>query len=106
GMLFRSYATNQIGMVGSEDFWRFDNPDALYPRYTETVDINGGNNQVNSTHWLKEGSYLRVRNIRLSYDLKQTVLSKWNFLRSLPVHATALNLSTFVHVGRYPCALE
>jgi len=97
----RRYATNQIGMVGSEDFWRFDNPDALYPRYTETVDINGGNNQVNSTHWLKEGSYLRVRNIRLSYDLKQTVLSKWNFLRSLQVYASALNLFTFSHVGRY-----
>ncbi len=97
----RRYATNQIGMVGSEDFWQPGNPDAIYPRYTETVDINGGNNQVNSTHWLTSGMYMRLRNVRVSYDLKRTVLRQVSFVRTLQVYASGLNLLTFSNLNKY-----
>lgn len=53
------------------DRWTEDNPDenAWYPRLTSDASTND-NNYVNSTHWLKNGNYLRLKQASLGYTLK------------------------------------
>lgn len=52
------------------DRWTPDNPDATYPRLFQ----NNLNNQAISTYWLRNGAYLRVKNIELAYNVPSTLL--------------------------------
>ena len=47
-----------------------------------------------STRWLYDGSYIRIKNLSLSYMLPKTIVSKMK-LQNLRVYATAVNLYTF-----------
>ena len=48
------------------DFWTPDDPNASYPRLSAT---RNAYNMENSTFWVKNTSYLRLKNIELSYAL-------------------------------------
>ena len=45
-----------------------EDPNADWPRLTYT---NNNNNNCQSTYWLKERKYLRLRNLEITYDLPQ-----------------------------------
>jgi TonB-linked SusC/RagA family outer membrane protein len=69
---------------------------ATYPRLS--LDANP-NNHRNSTFWLKDGSYLRLRNVELGYTLP----TRWtNIIRISKARAfvNALNLLTFSKLER------
>lgn len=55
---------------------------------------NVGLNQTDNSRYLSDGSYMRLKNITLSYDIPKEVLSKIK-LRSARVYATSQNLLTF-----------
>ncbi|MDO1450233.1 SusC/RagA family TonB-linked outer membrane protein [Rhodocytophaga aerolata] len=59
----------------------------------------GNNNQV-STRWIEEGSFLRIRNITLGYNVPKEVASKI-FLQSARVYAGIQNAYTFTSYGGY-----
>ena len=73
-----------------EDYWQ--NPGDIASRPQPRV---GGNNSsnVNSTRYLENGSYLRLRNIVLSYNLPSTILSKIGF-RNARLYLQGQNLLT------------
>ena len=48
-----------------------ENPNALWPRLTYT---NNNNNNRQSTFWLKNGRYLRFKNLEITYDLPRKML--------------------------------
>lgn len=50
-----------------------ENPNAKYPRLYYG---NSGNNNRNSTFWLQDGSYIRLKNVQLSYTLKGQTLKR------------------------------
>jgi TonB-linked SusC/RagA family outer membrane protein len=60
-----------VGSIGgtireeNKDRWTPENPNAKYPRlaFSET------NNEQNSTFWLKDAAYLRIKNVQLGYTL-------------------------------------
>jgi TonB-linked SusC/RagA family outer membrane protein len=54
------------------DHWTKNNPDAAYPRI-----YNNQASQV-STFWMRNGAYLRLKNVLLSYDLPKTLSDKLN----------------------------
>ena len=53
-----------------------------------------------STRWLYDGSYLRIKNISLSYLLPKTITGKLR-VKSLRVYVSAVNLYTFNKVDFY-----
>lgn len=57
-------------------------------------------NQLTSTAFLEDGSYLRVRNLQLGYAIPTKVLSKLR-MHQLYVYAQAQNLFTFKHTTGY-----
>lgn len=86
------YPNNTMSIV--EDRWTADNPrqDAYYPRLT--MANNSDNNYLNSTHWLKDGAYTRLKQASIGYNIKAKGLDKLGF-NALYVYSSGQNLLTF-----------
>ena len=67
-----TYNTTQLLKAYADSHWSEDNQDiyALYPRYSATRNYN---NQAVSTWWMRDGSFLRLKQVELGYTLPQ----KW-----------------------------
>jgi len=48
-----------------------ENPNAPWPRLTYT---NNNNNNRASTYWMKDGSYLRLKNLEITYDVPKKII--------------------------------
>lgn len=80
-------------LANMEDRWTVENPrqDAYYPRLNITN--TGDNNYRNSTWWLKDGSFCRMKQASLSYDLSSQDLKKAGF-QNLQLYVSGTNLFT------------
>lgn len=59
-----------------------------------------GLNNADNSRFLEDGSYLRLKNITLAYDLPQSMVSKAGF-RSARVYFTGVNLLTFTEYSGF-----
>ena len=78
--------------------WRFENQQTDLPRavYGDPM----GNNRF-SDRWIEDGSYLRLKTVKLTY--KVPVPGTWTWLQGLSVWAEAQNLLTFTkYLGSDP----
>jgi TonB-dependent starch-binding outer membrane protein SusC len=75
------------------DSWTPDRPNAKLPAIVESS-YGSKENYLPSTFWLKDGDYLRLKNIQLSYALPEEWLSKMKINR-LSVFVNAENWLTF-----------
>lgn len=86
------YQNNTMAQV--LDRWTIDNPraDAYYPR----LSVGGltDNNYLNSTHWLKDGSYIRLKQASLGYTFVSEKMKKAG-APILYLYASGQNLLTF-----------
>lgn len=57
-----------------------ENPNAKYPRL-----YYGGsnNNSQNSTFWLQDGSYIRLKNVQVSYTLRSKIMKKFGLQKAV-----------------------
>jgi TonB-linked SusC/RagA family outer membrane protein len=72
------------------DSWTPENTDASYPRL---VAERTHNNYENSSYWVYDAAYARLKNLQIGYSLPQTLLSRLP-IQSLRVFATGDNLFT------------
>ncbi len=72
------------------DRWHGEGTSNKYPRLSEN-DENG--NWLSSDLYIKDGSYLRLKNIQLGYTLPKAVTTKF-FVQNLRVYVGAENLFT------------
>ncbi len=72
-----------------KDYWTEDNRQAAYPRPT----FNETNNGLPSTFWLKDASYLRLKNLQIGYTIPTMLTKKWGIER-LRIFANGTNLFT------------
>jgi len=86
------YPNNTLAAV--EDRWTADNPrqDAYYPRLT--VASTTDNNYLESTHWLQDGSYIRLKQASLGYTFTSDKLKKIG-CENLYLYLSGNNLLTF-----------
>lgn len=100
--------TNKRKLQPGESYWRQPGDNATYPAQI----VNGNNSsQLESSLYLYDSSYLRLRNARVAYDLPSdgSILQAIG-MRSLRVYASGDNLLTFSSYpgrdpagsGRYP----
>jgi TonB-linked SusC/RagA family outer membrane protein len=69
------------------DHWTPNNVNASFPR----AEISGWNTYPESSFWVYNGSYMRLKNLSLSYALPKTVLSKLH-VNQLKIFFTGTNL--------------
>lgn len=69
---FHPFASNTMAKRGvldfiAEDYWSEENPDASYPR----LSVQGNKNtEQNSTYWLRDASFLKLKNAEIGYTFK------------------------------------
>src|SRR5690606_6793806 len=86
---------NQLESV--RDFWTFQNPDATHPRYTS----NATPNIFISDRFIEDGSYVRIQNVRLGYQIPSKVLDKIGGLNKVNIYGSVQNLYTFTNYSGY-----
>ncbi len=68
-----------------------ENPNAPYPR----LSFNGDpNNYRNSTYWLRNGAYLRLKNVDIGYTLPKEMLNRIH-MNSVRIYMIGTNLLTW-----------
>lgn len=85
----------QVIQQFADDHWSEDNQNlyALYPR----LGINGAvieNNRQNSSWWLRDGSFLRMKSMEVGYTLPPKLANKIK-LKKMRVYFSGLNLVTW-----------
>lgn len=68
-----------------------ENPNAPYPRLSYGGDAN---NYQNSTYWLRNGKYLRLKHLEIGYTLPQEMLNKIH-VSSIRIYCIGTNLFTW-----------
>ncbi|MCY1718793.1 TonB-dependent receptor [Prolixibacteraceae bacterium Z1-6] len=93
--------SNQYGTVYDDQVGKIWTPEntqnAYYGRIYENAGSSQGSNQRVSDKFLSDASYLRVKNITLSYNLPKSVLQKMH-LKNLKLFISGENLFTFDHL--------
>jgi TonB-dependent starch-binding outer membrane protein SusC len=84
--VFRNFSTN-VRRDLLTDSWTPQNPNAKYPR----LDLNDTYSKTLSSYYLEDGSYIRLRNIQLGYNVPNSV-ARW--LPATRVYVQAENLFT------------
>jgi TonB-linked SusC/RagA family outer membrane protein len=79
--------------VVAENYWSANDPDpyALWPRLSTGEVLN---NTQQSTWWLRDGSFLRLKTVEVGYTLKANFLEKLN-ISNFRIYATGMNLLSF-----------
>src|SRR3546814_13936167 len=86
---FAQFAAPQEWML---DYWTPDNPGASYPRLLATY----SNNVQASSFFMRNASYLRVKNIQLGYSLPTPWLTN-TFIKSCRVFVSGPDCFTFTN---------
>ncbi len=68
-----------------------ENPGASYPRLTYGANQN---NQQTSTFWMRDGRYIRLKNLDFGYTLPKSVVNKLHF-NNIRVYVAGANLITW-----------
>lgn len=78
-----------------EERWEEKGQEAKFPRFTQ---INNLHNSQLSDFWIRDASYLRLKNMEIGYTLNAEFLKKVG-IQKLRVYANGYNLLTFDHLG-------
>jgi TonB-linked SusC/RagA family outer membrane protein len=84
--VFRNFSTNVREELLTES-WTPENPDAKYPR----LDVNDVYSSAISSFYVEDGSYVRLRNLQLGYNVPPEMM-QW--LRASRIYIQAENLFT------------
>lgn len=86
--------------------WTPTNPSTTTPRAIIAGGPNGGNSPGNNdryqtTRWLEDGSYLRLKNVQLGYSLPKGLLERTKYIGSLRLFLTGQNVFTVTKYSGY-----
>jgi len=88
-----------------EHRWTEDNRDAALPAPFPSGGAVNSNNSRNSSFWLKDGTYLRLKNLNLSYTFPEAWLDPLGVQR-LRVYVAGSNIVTFDRLGVFSEAFD
>lgn len=69
------------------------NPGTNVARIISGVDVNG-NNARQTSKWVEDGSFIRLKNVSLSYNVPTTLLAKQKLVRGVRATVGAQNIAT------------
>lgn len=84
--IFRNFSTN-VRRDLLTDSWTPENPNAKYPR----LDVNDNFSRELSSYYIEDGSYIRLRNLQIGYEVPASLL-RW--VPSARVYVQGENLFT------------
>jgi TonB-linked SusC/RagA family outer membrane protein len=85
----------QLLKAFADDHWSVDNQN-LYAQYPR-LGVNGNqieNNRQNSTWWMRDGSFLRLKSVEVGYTIPARLSQKWK-MSKVRIYFNGLNLYTW-----------
>ena len=79
--------------------WKVQGDVTNFPRPIRNDPLGNEYNRV-SDRWVEDGSYIRLKNVRFSYDVPKTIVSKIK-LSGVQAYVTGENLITWTHYTAY-----
>jgi TonB-linked SusC/RagA family outer membrane protein len=99
------YWLERVDQIGNytTDFqpWTPENPSNTTPRAVVTGASAANNAKVNSTRWLEDGSYLRLKNLQIGYTLPQSITERVKGINRFRIYASSQNLFTVTDYSGY-----
>lgn len=89
---YTTYAQNGLLQAIADDHWSEENRN-LYAFFPRLSDYFIGNNNQQSTWWMRNGEFLRLKNIELGYNIPTKLAQRYK-LGSLRVYANMMNVFT------------
>ena len=86
-----SVAVQNIAKEVYDDHWTAENPNAKYPRMAYQ---SNANNYQTSTFWQEDRSFLKLRDVELSYDFAYSLLHD-TFVKKAKVYVRGVDLFTW-----------
>ncbi len=87
---------NMNQMASSNNYWKKPGDTGVQPKPVAGQSVS--NDAILSTRWLANGSYLRVKDITISYSLQERALKKLH-VKGLRFYVSGLNLYCFNDVN-------
>ncbi len=77
--------------------WSSANPDpnAKFPRLTTT---SNANNYQTSTYWMRDRSFLKLRNVEVYYNFPKTLMEKTKFINTAKLYVRGIDLFCSDHI--------
>jgi len=104
--IYESSAKRQLGIITDWnmrpeifDRWRKPGDEATFPRLTlETATYGSGTPYVNTTQWIHDGTYARLRTLSVAYNAPEKFTKKLK-VASVRIQLIGTNLITFTNFG-------
>ena len=100
----RNLMTDVMGyarVVDKNGVVSIENPGTSVPRFTGAQLSNDNNYNVISSRWVEDGSFIRLKNVSLSYSIPEALISKQKLVRGIRATFGAQNLYTFTKYTGY-----
>lgn len=81
--------------------WSPTNTSSTTPRLVAAGPSAANNSLLNTTRWLENGSYMRLKNLQIGYSLPQSIMEKMKGVTRLRLYATGQNVFTLTKYSGY-----
>lgn len=95
GMYMPKLGSTSLSQYAYDNRWTEDNPNASMPRLSTG---NSSNNTQTSTWWVRDRSFLKLRNLEIYYKLPQNWLSKARFMNAAKLYVRGNDLFCKDHI--------
>ncbi|MET0635320.1 MAG: TonB-dependent receptor [Chitinophagaceae bacterium] len=93
--------TDYARLVDKDGVVSIANPGNNVPRLTGAQRANDNNYNVINSFWVEDGSFVRIKNISLSYNIPSSFISKQKLVRGARATISAQNIATFTKYTGY-----
>lgn len=76
--------------------WTPENPNAEFPRLSSS---SNANNYQNSTFWLRDRSFFKLRNVEVYYNFPKNLMAKTGFINAAKLYVRGIDLFTLDHLA-------
>ena len=94
-----SEGLSRVNFDFQKDYWTASNANSSFPRLGAAALANN-NNYAESSFWLKNAQYFRLKSLSISCDFSPYLKSA-KFIKSLSVHFSGINLLTWSPITKY-----
>ena len=84
-----------ISQYAYDNRWTAENPNAIFPRLSSS---SNANNYQTSTFWLRDRSFLKLRNVEVYYNLPKSLLQNTKIVNAAKVYLRGVDLFCFDHL--------
>lgn len=96
GMYQVKMGTTALSQYYYDNRWTPETPDAKFPRLSTSASQN---NFQTSSWWLRDASFLKLRNVEVYYNLPKTWLQKTGFIAKAKVYVRGNDLLCLDHIN-------